>query len=271
MYDPERHKHIVKLTNSDPLTADGIYRCQYLWMLGYPEQAIAVCQENHRHAQCREHPFDHAFALTLGAQVFDFCNNPEQLLIHAREGEELGRAHGLPLMSEVLAEISKGIVSLRMRHTDSVTKMRQVTTRLAETGQLIWGPYLTALLAEAICRDGDPDKALEVISKAIADSNLRQEFSHYAEILRLEGWMLLEAGKNDEAEQVIENSIAFARQQQSRSWELRSTMTLVGLLNNRGQKREARERLENIYNWFTEGHNTHDLVQARLLLDKLDR
>ncbi len=239
MYDPDRHKHIVKLTNSDPLTADGIYRCQYLWMLGYPDRAIAVCQENHRHAQGREHPFDYAFALTLGSQVYDFCNNPEQLLIHAREGEELGRAHGLPLMSEVLAEISKGIVSLRMRHTDSVTKMRQVTTRLAETGQLIWGPYLKALLAEAICRGGDPDQALKVISQAIADSNARKEFSHYAEILRLQGWMLLETGKNDEAEQALEKSIAFARQQQSRSWELRSTMTLAGLLKNRGQENRS--------------------------------
>lgn len=271
MYDPDRYEHIVKLTNSDPLTADGIYRCQYLWMLGYPEQAITVCRENHLHAKRREHPFDHAFALTLGAQVFDFCNKPEQLLIHAREGEELGRAHGLPLMSEVLAEISKGIVSLRMRHPDSVTQMRQVTQRLTETGQLLWGPYLKAVLAEAIFRGGDPDQALKVISEAFADSDARHEFSHYAEMLRLQGWMLLETGKIDDAERVLEASIAFARQQQSRSWELRATMTLAGLLKDRGQKSEARDRLENIYNWFTEGHDTHDLVQARLLIDELHR
>ena len=201
----------------------------------------------------------------------DFCNNPEQLLIHAREGEELGRAHGLPLMSEVLAEISKGIVSLRMRHTDSITKMRQVTKRLADTGQLIWGPYLKALLAEAICRGGDPDQALKVISEAITDSDARQEFSHYAEILRLQAWILLKTGNNDEAERVLEMSIGFARQQQSRSWELRSTMTLVGLLKNRGQKKEARDRLEKIYKWFTEGHDTHDLVRARLLIDELNQ
>jgi predicted ATPase len=83
--------------------------------------------------------------------------------------------------------------------------------------------------------------------------------------------MLRKTGKNDEAEQVIESSIAFARQQQSRSWELRSTMTLAGLLQERGRKNEARERLETIYNWFTEGHDTHDLLQARLLLDELNR
>ena len=269
MYDPKRFEHIVKLTNSDPLTADGIYRCQYLWMLGYPEQAIAVSLESHQHAKRCQHPFDHAFALTLGAQVYDFCNKPEQLLVHAKEGEELGRAHGLPLMSEVLAEISKGIVSLRMRLQDSVTQMRQVTQRLADTGQLIWGPYLKAVLAEAIFRDGDPGQALSVIADAIADSEARHEFSHYAEMLRLKGWMLLETGHEDEAEQVLESSVQFARQQQSRSWELRSTMTLAGLLRNRGQASEALERLENIYNWFTEGHATHDLVQARLLIDEL--
>ena len=45
MYDPRRHWHIAQLTNTDPLTGDGIYRGQYLWMLGYPDQARAASDE----------------------------------------------------------------------------------------------------------------------------------------------------------------------------------------------------------------------------------
>ncbi len=42
MYDLRHCWHIAQLTNTDPLTGDGIYRGQFLWMLGYPDQARAA-------------------------------------------------------------------------------------------------------------------------------------------------------------------------------------------------------------------------------------
>ena len=91
MYDPRRHWHIAQLTNTDPLTGDGIYRGQYLWMLGYPDQARAASDEKDEHARRRNHPFDLAFALTLGAQVFDYLGEPEELLRRTEEAERICR------------------------------------------------------------------------------------------------------------------------------------------------------------------------------------
>ena len=69
LYDPERHWGLVALTNTDPFTGEGIYRAQFLWMMGYPDQALAANAAMETNARRRGHPFDLAFALTLGAQL----------------------------------------------------------------------------------------------------------------------------------------------------------------------------------------------------------
>ena len=50
---------------------------------------------------------------------------------------------------------------------------------------------------------------------------------------------------------------------------LRSSTTLAELLAERGQRDAARELLAPIYNWFTEGFDSHDLKGACELLGSL--
>jgi predicted ATPase len=79
--------------------------------------------------------------------------------------------------------------------------------------------------------------------------------------------MLMWQGRTAEAETALRASIEWARQQQARSWELRSSTTLAELVLERGQRDAAREALAPIYSWFTEGFDTHDLTAARALLE----
>ena len=64
-----------------------------------------------------------------------------------------------------------------------------------------------------------------------------QERSHLAEVLRLKGWMLMQARRHEEAEASLRASIDWARQQQAKSWELRASTTLAELLAERGAAR----------------------------------
>jgi predicted ATPase len=50
---------------------------------------------------------------------------------------------------------------------------------------------------------------------------------------------------------------------------LRASMSLARLWQNNSHRQEARQLLGRIYSWFTEGFNTADLKQARLLLEEL--
>ena len=64
-------------------------------------------------------------------------------------------------------------------------------------------------------------------------------------------------------------SIACARRQQAKSWELRSATCLATLLARRGQREAARDILAPVFGWFTEGADTKDLIEARVLLEGL--
>jgi predicted ATPase len=52
-------------------------------------------------------------------------------------------------------------------------------------------------------------------------------------------------------------------------WELRAAMGLARLWRDQGKVQQARELLAPVYGWFTEGHDTRDLREAKALLDQL--
>jgi predicted ATPase len=71
------------------------------------------------------------------------------------------------------------------------------------------------------------------------------------------------------AEAYFERALEVARHQQAKSWELRAAMSMARLWRDQGKPDEARNLLAPVYGWFTEGHDTLDLKEAKALLDKL--
>jgi predicted ATPase len=71
------------------------------------------------------------------------------------------------------------------------------------------------------------------------------------------------------AEQNYLTSLDWAREQQAKSWELRTATSLAKLWQSQGKRREALNLLKPIYTWFTEGFDTKDLKQAKSLLAEL--
>ena len=72
-----------------------------------------------------------------------------------------------------------------------------------------------------------------------------------------------------EAEGYFLKAIEIARRQQAKSLELRSVMSLSRLWQTQGKKDDARQLLAEIYGWFTEGFDTKDLQEAKVLLEEL--
>ncbi len=134
-------------------------------------------------------------------------------------------------------------------------------------------PILKTLLAEAIALTGDLDAALQLIEEQIAqlDRPGWGERLRYAEILRLAGWMLSLKGDLEGAERNFLASLGWARRQQAKSWELRTSTSLARLWLGQGRRQEAYELLAPIYGWFTEGFDTEDLQNAKALLAELEQ
>ena len=115
---------------------------------------------------------------------------------------------------------------------------------------------------------GKIDDGLCVIEKTFHAIKKNNEFVFEAELYRIKGELLLEKAEPEmQAMVCFQEAINIARRQQSKTLELRAVMSMSRLLHKQGEKKEAIETLKNIYNWFSEGFETPDLMDARALLN----
>lgn len=272
LYDPHEAPRWRQVTAHDLKTLVGVWQCQWVWMLGYPDQAAQLSDEKDVYARQLGDAFNLGFALTLGAYAFDYRREPERLLARVDEVEHAEAAGSVPFMRDVMVPQTKGLALLRAgRPADALALLRRGLENWQSGGGRSRVPYLKSALAEATALNGDLEGGLLLIDECLAQIARPgwEERSHLAEVLRLKGWMLLQMGRRGEAEAALREAIDWARQQQSKSWELRASLSLAELLVSRDEGAAAVAMLQAIYDRFTEGFGTSDLQAARRLLDAL--
>jgi tetratricopeptide (TPR) repeat protein len=153
------------------------------------------------------------------------------------------------------------------RATEGITLIRQGIAGLVEIGMPLRIGFYTALLAEAEEQQGTIADALETIRRAFQATPDAPVFR--PEILRIRGELRLKKGQTEMVEADFREAIALATIMSAKAWELRATMSLARLLAQQGRRDQARAMLAEIYDWFTEGFDTADLIDAKALLDQL--
>jgi predicted ATPase len=126
-------------------------------------------------------------------------------------------------------------------------------------------------LSAAHAELGQFDEAWRCIREAMSMIETAKERWFEAEANRIAGDIALKSPKPDtaKAEAYFEHALAVARQQQAKSWELRAATSMARLWRDQGKRHEARDLLAPVYGWFTEGFDTRDLKEAKVLLDEL--
>ena len=272
LYDDENHRHLADSLNSDPKTTASIFVSICTWMLGYPDRALRLSDEKDAHARRHGHPFNLGYALTTGAHEFDYRVTHEDLRKRAEECERLGRENSLPVMWAFLAPISYGLALVREgKVAEGIVPLKTGIAVWESSGGKVRSPIWNAFLAEAMALTGDLDNALHLIDAQIIEINRRgcEQRLYYAEILRLKGWVLSLKSDPEGAERNFLASLDWARRQQAKSWELRTSTSLARLWQSQGKRQEAYELLAPVYGWFTEGFDTKDLLDAKSLLGEL--
>jgi class 3 adenylate cyclase/tetratricopeptide (TPR) repeat protein len=272
LYDDETHYHLADLLYRDPKTLAGIFGSTSIWILGYPDRALRLSDEKDWHARRRSHPFDHGYALICGAQEYDRRFELDDLLKRAEECERLGRDNSLPMLWALMAPISCGqALILKGKPAAGIVPLKAGIAVWEAAGGKVRIPTMKASLAESMALTGDLDDGLHLIDEQIAQIERPgwEERFAYAEILRLKGWMLSLKGDRDGAERSFLASLDWARRQQAKSWELRTSTSLARLWQSQGKRQDAYELLASVYGWFTEGFDTKDLLEAKSLLAEL--
>ena len=110
-----------------------------------------------------------------------------------------------------------------------------------------------------------------MLNEALDMVNKTEERYWEAELHRRKGELLLmkQGEKVGEAEECFQKALHIAHRQQAKSLELRAAMSLSRLWQQEGKQEEAHQLLTEIYDWFTEGFDTADLKEAKVLLEEL--
>ena len=77
-------------------------------------------------------------------------------------------------------------------------------------------------------------------------------------------------GRDEAVEDMFRQALDWAREHGSLSWELRAATSLARVLRDQDRPADAAACLQPIYDHFTEGFGTADLIAAKQLLDELD-
>jgi predicted ATPase len=271
LYDPQTHRALAARYGIDPGVFSGSYLARELWYLGYPDQALQHSQAACTLAQEVTHPLSLAQALVYAAIVHQYRR--EVLAVHAQAAAALTLATAQGFVQRVTwSTVLHGwALAMQGQSEAGPAAMRQGLTADLATGATLWQPYFLGLLAEAYGAGGHPDEGLHALAEALAVLDATELRYYAAELSRLKGALLLQQAIPDatQAEACFQQALDVARQQQAKSWELRAATSLARLWQSQGQRQEAYDVLAPVYHWFTEGFDTADLQEAKILLDQL--
>jgi predicted ATPase len=271
LYDPAEHRALATRFGQDVRMALLSFRSLALWILGYPDRALA--DANHAIMDARE--MDQAatlmYALTVTATTLILCEHYDAAKAQSDEAVRLAEEKGTTLWKGYGMMRQGYVMALTGRASDAVHTITSGLTAWRSTGSTIGMPFSLSYLAVAYAELHRFDHAWRCIAEAMSGMGSTKERWCEAEINRMTGEIALMDPRADaaKAEAYFEKALAVAREQQAKSWELRAAMSMARLWRDQGKRDEARDLLAPVYEWFTEGFDTRDLKEAKALLDEL--
>jgi len=271
LYDAAEHRPLATLFGQDVRVAILSYRSRALWLLGYPDAALADADHALNDAREIGHAASLMYALNHANITHIHCGNyaaanmeADELVALADEKDALlWKTIGMSAQGRILAQTGQA--------SNAVEMMTSGHTAFRSTGATLFAPRHLSFLAMAYAELGQFDDAWRCIREAITAIETTKETWHEAEVNRIAGEIALMSPEPNaaKAEAYFESALAVARKQQAKSWELRAAMTMARLWRDQGKGDEARALLAPVFGWFAEGFDTLDLKEAKALLDEL--
>jgi predicted ATPase len=271
LYEPQHHGAHVLHSGQDLRVIGLVHVAMALWILGYPDQALGRMSTALDLAQALSHPWTLVLALGYAAGLHLLCGDWQAaqdiagttIRLATEQGFALWVGQGLMLQGWVLTEQGEG--------AEGLAQMRQGLAIVQAAGQQQGQAFWLALLAERCGKAGQADEGLHVLSEALAIAHTQGLRLWEAELHRLQGELLLahSGAQQAEVEACFRQALDISRRQGAKAFELRATLSLSRLRQCQGRRDEIRELLAGIYGWFTEGFDTADLQEAKVLLKAL--
>jgi DNA-binding winged helix-turn-helix (wHTH) protein/tetratricopeptide (TPR) repeat protein len=233
-----------------------------LWIAGRPDEALELAQRGLRVAEALDDSWEQAALLSDWATLHTLRDEPTR----AKE-----------LASRSLAVAERAAFGMWRQRADLVLRWAEAELAPAASkeradelvskpvGTMTVGRTLPLLIYAAMCvRLGRAEKALEVVSGALASLVKSEERWLEAELHRLRG-ELIASEEPAEAERALATAIEVARRQGAISLELRATISLHRHASGASKKR-ARAEIARLLPLVAGGEDTPDVAAARRIL-----
>jgi class 3 adenylate cyclase/predicted ATPase len=242
-----------------------------LWVLGYPDQAVQRGQEALTLAHTLARPYDLADGLLHSVYLHSHRGEWQTAQTHAEAALALATEHGFAFYEARGALYRGAVLAAQGQSEEGIAQMRQALAALRATGSVVSMSGHLAQLAKACGQVGQVDEGRHLLAEALAMVDTTGERHTEAELHRLKGELLLvlPTDHTTEAEACFKQALDIAHRQQAKSWELRAAMSLARLWQQQGKRAAAYDLLAPVYGWFTEGFDTADLQDAKVLLEEL--
>jgi predicted ATPase len=269
-YTSDQRRALVFRMGHDP-GLSRLWTAVTLWLLGYPEQALTRLHKGLALAHELSHPYSLAWTQCFAAFVSQFRRDVQAVREQAKAAVALATEQGFPLLVAYGTSLRGWALALHGQGEEGMAQVRQGIAAVRATGAELFVPYLCTVLADVCGHLGHTADGLQTLAEAYTLVEQQEERWWEVEIHRLRGVLLLRrpGTPQAEAEAWLQQALDVARRQEAKSLELRAAMSLSRLWQQQGRRAEARDFLAPIYGWFTEGFDTPDLQEARVLLEEL--
>jgi predicted ATPase len=270
-YTPDQSRAPAFRMGQDPGVACRAYAARALWLLGYPDQALARVLDALALAHELSHSYSLAFARCMAAYIYQFCRDVPAVHEQADAAVALATAQGFPQWA-TLGTIFRGwALAMQGQGEAGIAQIRQGIAACRTAEAALFVPYYCTLRADVADHLGHTEDGLQALAEAHTLVEQHEERWWEAEIHRLRGVVLLRQPGTPpaEAEAWLQRALDVARRQEAKALELRAAMSLSRLWQQQGKCADAQALLAPVYHWFTEGFDTADLQEAKALLETL--
>jgi tetratricopeptide (TPR) repeat protein len=238
-----------------------------LWMVGYPDKAVARDEEAITLATHLQHPYTLAYVQFHCGVLRLWLRQPELVREHAVRVLDVERQHDFPLW-RALGTCLGGIADAQLgRAEEGLARVNEGLALYQEmtTPPVFW-PQLLSIKAGVHGIAGKVAEGLLLIDEAL-ELATHGDTSMVPELGLIKADLLTADDDVDAAAQWCQRAFDLAGSGGVRMTQLRAALRLCRLWRSQGRN-DADRLLRSVYDTFTEGFATPDMAEARDLLER---
>lgn len=240
-----------------------------LWLNGAVDRAAQIAHQAVEEAELNERPVGIFVALVFSATVFLWRGDIDASERLVNQLTEHLNRHSLGPRSALGPALSGEVALLRGDFRLAADLLREGLGTLYTQRLFLLTTALSQSMAVALLECGETVEAEAMILVALERAQARNGSFDMPELLRTRAEVGMACGHltSNEAQALLRTAMEMANRQGALSLELRAAMALGSLLAREHQAEQAHDLLTEVYNRFTEGHDTRDLKMAKQLIN----